>query len=343
MRLCALADLPPAKQSGELTMAETFTGPVDILNGAGKIVISLNSNNGSVRTGTSGQNGGLSVRDSADREVLSVNASSATLYVGTSGNAGDLVVRDASNREVLSFASANAALYIGTTGNEGDLIVRDASNREVFHFDSADAALYVGTTGNEGDIFVRDASNRDVFHFDSANAALYVGAAGNEGDIIVRDDNGNDTIKLNGATGDIVLSNADAAEQFDLAAACEAPPGTVMVLDDQGALTPCGSAYDRRAVGVVAGAGDYRPGIVLDHRGSASRERVTVSMMGKVACRADAAYGPIAIGDLLTTSPTVGCAMRAGDVSRAFGAVIGKALSPLAAGTGLVDLLISLQ
>jgi hypothetical protein len=221
--------------------------------------------------------------------------------------------------------------------------VRDASNREVLHFDAGSAALYVGTTGNEGDIIVRDASNREVFHFNAASAALYVGAAGNEGDVIVRDDGGNETIKLNGATGDIILSNADAAEQFDLADAVDAPPGTVVVLDESGALRPCSTAYDGRVVGIVAGAGRYRPGIVLDHREGSGRPRATVSMMGKAACRADASHGPIAIGDLLTTSATPGCAMRASDRARAFGAVIGKALSPLAEGSGLVDVLITLQ
>jgi hypothetical protein len=65
--------------------------------------------------------------------------------------------------------------------------------------------------------------------------------------------------------------------------------------------------------------------------------------MGKVPCRADAAHGGIGIGDLMTTSPTPGCAMRTCDPERAFGAVIGKALTPLSEGTGLVDMLIALQ
>src|SRR5690606_36180256 len=98
----------------------------------------------------------------------------------------------------------------------------------------------------------------------------------------------------------------------------------------------------RRVAGVVSGAGNYRPGIVLDTRDGVGN-RQPIALLGKVLCKADAAYGPIEIGDLLTTSPTPGHAMKADDSSRAFGAVIGKAMSSLNAGTGLVSTLIALQ
>jgi hypothetical protein len=57
----------------------------------------------------------------------------------------------------------------------------------------------------------------------------------------------------------------------------------------------------------------------------------------------DASYGPIEVGDLLTTSETPGHAMKAADASRAFGAVIGKALSALPEGRALVPILVALQ
>jgi hypothetical protein len=64
-------------------------------------------------------------------------------------------------------------------------------------------------------------------------------------------------------------------------------------------------------VGVAAGAGGYRPGIVFDHRDAGPGSRVAISIMGKAACRADVSFGAIAVGDLLTTSPARGCAMKA--------------------------------
>jgi hypothetical protein len=141
-------------------------------------------------------------------------------------------------------------------------------------------------------------------------------------------------------TGDIQLVNADVAEDFTVAAAVE--PGTVMVIDDEGLLTPCRKAYDTRVVGVISGAGDYRPAVVLD-RHESLQERAAVALVGKAYCKIDAKYGAIQIGDLLTTSLTAGCAMKARDPVLAFGAVIGKALRPMATGQGRIPILIALQ
>jgi len=143
-------------------------------------------------------------------------------------------------------------------------------------------------------------------------------------------------------TGDIRLTNADCAEDFDVSDAGLIAPGTVMVLGDADTLTPCQHSYDKRVAGVLSGAGDYRPGIVLDRQpGQGSRS--PVALLGKVFCQVDAGYGPVAVGDLLTTSDTPGHAMKATDSVRAFGAVIGKALRPLEEGQGLIPILIALQ
>jgi hypothetical protein len=143
-------------------------------------------------------------------------------------------------------------------------------------------------------------------------------------------------------TTDIVLRAADCAEEFDIGVADEIEPGTVMVLDGNGSLRPSDQAYDRKVAGVISGAGDYRPGMILDRR-DASRQRMPVALVGKVYCKVDAAYSPVGLGDLLTTSPTVGHAMRALDPQKAFGAVVGKALQPLTSGQGLIPVLVALQ
>jgi hypothetical protein len=115
-----------------------------------------------------------------------------------------------------------------------------------------------------------------------------------------------------------------------------------MVIDQFGALRPSAEAYDRRVAGVVAGAGAYRPGLVLDGR-PPQPGRAPLSLVGKVFCKVDAHYAPVDVGDLLTTSPTPGHAMKASDPARAFGAVLGKALRALPEGQGLVPVLIALQ
>ena len=141
---------------------------------------------------------------------------------------------------------------------------------------------------------------------------------------------------------DIILSNADCAEEFDVASLVGAEPGTVMVIGDDETLHPSSEPYDRRVAGVVSGGGDYKPALLLDRRES-SRLRSPVALVGKVCCKVDAEYEPVRVGDLLTTSPTPGHAMKACDQGRAFGAVIGKALRPLPAGQAMIPVLIALQ
>jgi Coenzyme PQQ synthesis protein D (PqqD) len=143
-------------------------------------------------------------------------------------------------------------------------------------------------------------------------------------------------------TGDIRLTNADCAEDFDIVDAESIEAGTVMVLCDEGALQLSEKAYDKRVAGVISGAGDYKPGLILDKKPT-GRPRKPVALMGKVFCKADARYGAIEAGDLLTTSDTPGHAMKAVDPTQAFGAVVGKALRALTEGQGLIPILVSLQ
>jgi hypothetical protein len=143
-------------------------------------------------------------------------------------------------------------------------------------------------------------------------------------------------------TGDLTCSNADCAEDFNVSDAKFVEPGTVMVLGDDEVLHPSHRAYDKRVAGVISGAGSYKPGIILDRQASRAR-RLPVALLGKVYCKVDAQYGAIAVGDLLTTSPTAGYAMKADDPMKAFGSVIGKALRPLTSGQGLIPILIALQ
>jgi hypothetical protein len=143
-------------------------------------------------------------------------------------------------------------------------------------------------------------------------------------------------------TGDIRLTNADCAEDFSIGNGAHVDPGTVMVLGEGDSLFPSQDAYDKRVAGVVSGAGDYKPGIVLDKQQSTTG-RQPIALLGKVFCKVDARYGAIEVGDLLTTSPLAGHAMKASNPKKAFGSVIGKALRPLREGQALIPILIALQ
>jgi hypothetical protein len=144
-------------------------------------------------------------------------------------------------------------------------------------------------------------------------------------------------------TGDISFPGADCAENFTIEDSLLVEPGTVMSLGMSGSLVPVEQPYEKKVVGVVSGAGDFRPGIILDRQESADRRCLPIALVGKVFCKVDATYGAIDIGDLLTSSATRGHAMRASDPTRAFGAVIGKAMAPLTTGVGLIPILIALQ
>jgi hypothetical protein len=156
------------------------------------------------------------------------------------------------------------------------------------------------------------------------------------------------TGKIDAPNGNITCSDvtlsplaADCAEEFDLVNAEAVEPGTVMSLCDDGALAPSTEAYDTKVAGVISGAGEYRPGIVLDRR--KGENRVPIALVGKVFCKVDAQNAPIAVGDLLTSSSTPGYAMKATDPFKTFGTVIGKALRPLESGRGTIPILISLH
>ena len=140
--------------------------------------------------------------------------------------------------------------------------------------------------------------------------------------------------------GDVVLQNKDCAEDFEMTG--DVDLGVVVVIDSSGSLKMCENAYDKRVAGVVSGAGEYKPGIILGREHSRGN-KLPVALLGRVNCKVDARYSPVEVGDLLTTSPTPGHAMLASDSARSFGTVIGKALQPLAEGQGLIPILVALQ
>jgi hypothetical protein len=180
-------------------------------------------------------------------------------------------------------------------------------------------------------------ANGDVFFYTESGISSGIPA------MVIKNGSGDATMSGNlTVSGDVFLPGADCAEQFDSAEAEQIEPGTVVVIDQEGAVRQSQEAYDKRVAGVVSGAGGYRTGIVLDKQ-QAQASRAPVALVGKVYCKVDAQYSPVEVGDLLTSSLTPGYAMKADNPLRAFGAVIGKALRPLRAGQGLIPILIALE
>jgi len=150
-----------------------------------------------------------------------------------------------------------------------------------------------------------------------------------------------------------IVGGADFAENFEVSEATSSvedatpkvEPGMVVSLDpaSPGKLTLSAQAYDRRVAGVVSGAGGVKPGMVMSQEGTLADGKFPVALTGRVYCWVDASQGAIEPGDLLTTSSTPGHAMKAMDTAKAQGAIIGKAMTGLKSGTGLVLVLVNLQ
>jgi hypothetical protein len=232
-------------------------------------------------------------------------------------------------------ASAGFLLYDGNGTGIGPAMQMNAENRIfLIHSDPNPSGL------------------RPVISMNGKTGMAGIGGNGQDGHLGIfpaglqgshpHDDITKATIHLDGKNGDIILQNADCAEDFEITDTGQTGPGTVMVIAEDGALRCSENAYDKRVAGVVSGAKDLRPGIVLG-RQPAAGTRHPIALVGQVYCKADAEYAPIDVGDLLTTSPTAGHAMRAIDPLKAFGAVIGKALSCLNSGQGLIRILVALQ
>lgn len=160
------------------------------------------------------------------------------------------------------------------------------------------------------------------------------------------------SIQLNGDTGNTrtktltITGGADLAEPFDVASgSTNIEPGMVVSIDPDrpGQLKVCESAYDRTVAGVISGAGGVNPGMVMGQGGSVANGHHPVALTGRVYVYVDATQNPVNVGDLLTTSDTPGHAEKAADHSRAQGAIIGKAMTSLEGGQGLVLVLVSLQ
>jgi hypothetical protein len=155
--------------------------------------------------------------------------------------------------------------------------------------------------------------------------------------------------KVSGASNSIttpvltITGGSDLAEPFPVAGP-DIPQGAVVIIDDArpGQLKLSERAYDTRVAGIVSGAGGVQPGITLHQQGALEGTQ-NVALSGRVYALADASPNPIKPGDLLTTSDTPGHVMKAADRERRDGAILGKAMSALDSGQGLVLVLVTLQ
>ena len=147
------------------------------------------------------------------------------------------------------------------------------------------------------------------------------------------------------ANGGFQPGGADFAESMAVAGdQSKYAAGDLLVIDSTGSrrLAIAQQAYST----LVAGIYSTKPGMVGSTRNADEprpKSEVPLAVVGIVPCKVTSENGAIEVGDLLVTSSRPGRAMKGTDRSRMLGAVVGKALEPLAGGEGTIQVLVTLQ
>ncbi len=223
---------------------------------------------------------------------------------------------------------------------------------------------------NLSDIYLRGNDEVHIFKSYSAGATssfrVYDGTSVDDDVQLDLDSNGN--LAIDGAYTD---GGADYAELIDVEGTEDAyEPGDVLVISDEvdRAVELSTAPNSTRVIGVysadpgfIAGAGTPEEQIAQEEQALAdagieknselsaaqiqlietSDGKIEVAIAGIVPVKVTDENGPIQRGDLLTTSSTPGHAMKAIDPQ--IGTVLGKAMGVLESGTGVIEVLISLQ
>jgi hypothetical protein len=346
----------------ELLRLDGQTGDIRIKDPNGNTIIHLQAKGANASLGGFGEDGDLvlyrSTAKQHDLKIASIrlDGQNGNLWLGGGGTDGGLVLRKKDGEQTVYLNGATGILNGANIGEDHLTLKKDAKEVTI-KLNANSSNVTLGGLNADGDLVLTDQSGVARFHatggggqtnntarvvINGIEGAIRAGDNGKDGNILVRNAKGELMIHLDGSKGDIILQNADCAEDFDVTADEKIEPGTVLVIEQDDRLRQSTEAYDKRVAGVVSGAGTHKPGIVLDKK-PGRRNRLPVALMGKVYCKVDAQYSPVETGDLLTTSPTPGHAMKASDPVKAFGAVIGKALRPLRGGAGLIPVLVALQ
>lgn len=236
--------------------------------------------------------------------------------------------------------SPNGTGVFGQGGQNG--VVGATSSTDTFAvgvFGVSHATSGGGSVGVFGQAWSKDATAGMFANVAGGN--IIVGGVGQPQVPVFRVD-GHGTIFANGGFRPF---GADFAESVEVKGnAAHYAPGDLLVIDPSGErrLSLSQDEYST----LVAGIYSTQPGVVASmHRVDEAlpTDEVPLAVVGIVPCRVSAENGPIFAGDLLVTSSTPGYAMKGTDRQRMLGAVVGKALGPLPKGTGMIQVLVTLQ
>ncbi len=329
----------------------TATNDGVVIGSAGQDGVHINSSgNDGVEIESAG-NHGLRVAEAGATGVSIGNAGTHGVFVQSANNGSGVFVSSATFDGIFvdsagnrggTFRGENAGIYArsGSDGNP-DIILGGNSNTN----DGDNGRIVSPPNYPDSDFYIT--SNDAVVVELNADGA---GDADNDFEIRNADDNvifrvdegGRTTVEVLEITG-----GSDLAELFEVNAAANQAPeaGMVACLDAErpGQLVICHHANDTKVVGVISGAGGVAPGMIMGQDGSIADGDYPVAITGRVYVWVDASEQPVQVGDMLTTSETAGHAEKVVDHGAAQGAILGKAMTGLDSGSGLVLVLVTLQ
>jgi hypothetical protein len=293
---------------------------------------------------------------------------------GENSSSGNYGILGSSNAGVHGYSVAGFGVY-GQSNDANSMAVRGyayyGTGVEGIHVSGSTTYGYLGR--NNAGVYGLASNLPGVMGQSTTGAGVY-GASSNQYGVYGASDTGpgifgtsttgnaaefdGDAVVSNGnlvvSTGRVVTpqleitGGSDLSEQFEIHASISgySPEAGMLVCVDAkrpGHLVVSERPYDKKVAGVISGAGDLKPGLLMGQKNSIANGTNPVALTGRVYCWADATQNPIEPGDLLTTSAIPGYAMKASDSGRSHGAIIGKAMSPLTTGKGLVLVLVNLQ
>lgn len=264
---------------------------------------------------------------------------------------------------VEGLTSANSGLVIGVDGvtfsDEGVGVlgnrtnptasgfggggVRGQTSAENNAFTYGTAGVATAATGTSVGIFGQAFSPNATagFFANAAGGNILIGGFGQPATTVFRVDGTGRVF----ADGGFQPNGADFAESMSVTGdRAQYTAGDLLVIDPT-ASRRVALAHQPYST-LVAGIYSTKPGMLGTTRRveeSAPQNEVPLAVVGIVPCKVTAENGSIQIGDLLVASSTPGHAMKGTDRSKMLGAVVGKALEPLAEGKGVIQVLVTLQ
>jgi hypothetical protein len=328
--------------SGNLGIGTTTPTPGIRLDVNGDVLMRNLGSGGNMQFGTPNAESGMSIVSLIGRADYRYDGTTLKMVVNGGGGPPSSVNGIAINNSGKVGIGTNTPQakfnVVGTSWFQGDTTPLPAS---------AGKGIIVGFSGESGYI-----SSFDYGTFTPKNLLLNLGG----GNVGIGTTNPQAKLDVAGVikTNTLqIIGGSDLAEKFEITKVFKngkevsiptIKSGIVVAIDPRqaGKLVLSRSAYNRRVAGVISGANNLSAGLLLPNL-TDTKDAQPIALSGRVWVYADATRNSIAPGDLLTTSATPGHAMKVMNYRKAQGAIIGKAMSSLKSGRGLVLVLITLQ